>query len=170
MISESHTRQGSRVSCQGSAWRPCCFCQATMRSANEAASAGARRSLIRRWCRRTASSLALLHLLDRHGVVEQRQVDLDERGVGRERRREGMLAQGLGELDDSRLELLQPLVLGVDLADPGLELAGRVLHLLERLDAPLERLAALAQLAVDLGRDRLVPELELAARVLEDLS
>ncbi len=32
----------------------------------------------------------------------------------------------------------------------------------------LKRLAALAQLAVDLRRDRLVPELELAARVLED--
>src|SRR4029079_3094869 len=43
-----------------------------------------------------------------------------------------------------------------------------VLHLLERLDAPLECLAALAQLAVDLRRDRLVPQIELAARVLED--
>src|SRR5258705_8917469 len=104
MISESQTRYGSCVFCQGSAWRPCCFCQATMRSAKERSAGKARRSLIRRWCRRLASSLALLHLFDRHGVVEQRQVDLDERGVGRERRGEGVLAQCLRELDDPGLE------------------------------------------------------------------
>ena len=73
----------------------------------------------------------------------------------------------LGKLADSRLELLQPLVLGLDLVDARLQLAGGGLDLLERLAAPLERLAALAQLGVDLRRDRLVPELELAARVLE---
>src|SRR5215218_7265621 len=114
MISESQTRYGSRVFCQGSACRPCSFCQATMRSANEGSAERGRRSLMQRWCRRSASSLALLHLFDRHRVVEQRQVDLDERRVGRERRGEGVLAQRLGELDGARLELLQTLVLGVD--------------------------------------------------------
>src|SRR5450432_2676160 len=154
MISDSHTRYGSRVFCHGSAWRPWTCCQATRSAANRFG-----RSLTRRPGAARASSLALLHLLDRDRVVEERQVELDQGGVGGERRREGVLAERLDELDGADLELLQALVLGVDLVDPGLELAGRGLHLLERLAAPLEGLAALAQLGVDLGRDRLVPEL-----------
>src|SRR6478672_6943788 len=146
MISESQTRYGSRVFCHGSACRPCSRCQATIRAANGNASGRSCRSLIVRSGGRRGSSLALLHLVDRDGVVEERQVAPDERGVGRQRRRERVLAQRLGELEGALLELLQPLVLGVDLADPGLELTGCVLHLLERLDAPLEGLAALAQL------------------------
>src|SRR5450755_1470689 len=120
MISESQTRYGSRVFCHGSAWRPCCFCQATTCSAKCAPGPG--RSLTPRLDTARASSLALLHLLDRHRVVEERQIELDESGVGGQRRGEGMLAQRLGELHGAYLVLLQALVLGVDLADPRLQL------------------------------------------------
>ena len=122
----------------------------------------------RRSCRGRASSLALLHRLDRHGVVEQRQVELDERGVGRERRREARAraaprparrcASGTAAAAASWASIS---------AMRGLELAGGVLDLLERLAAPLEALRRSRSCAIDLRRDRLVPELELAARVLE---
>src|SRR6185436_8236654 len=101
-------------------------------------------------------------------VVEEGNVEPGERGVGGERRGERVLAQRLGELARLRLELDEALVLRLDLVDAQLELAGGRLDLLERLPAPLEGLAPFAQLRVDLGRHRLVPQLELAARVLED--
>src|SRR6478735_2913485 len=148
MISDSQTRYGSRVPCQGKAWRPCSFCQATRCAAKW--SGRSRRSLMQRAYRGRGSSLALLHLLDRDRVIEQRQVELDECGIGGQRRREGVLAQRLGQLDGALLILLQALVLQLDLVDARLELAGRGLHLLERLGAPLEALPALAQLGIDL--------------------
>src|SRR5665213_2672426 len=120
--------------------------------------------------RSSGSRLALQGLFvvaDGNSVAEERNIERPL-GVGGHRRGESVLAQGLGELAGAGLELHQAPVLGVDLGDASLELAGRALDLLERFAASLERLAALAQLRVDLRRDGLVPQLELARCVLED--
>ena len=78
-----------------------------------------------------------------------------------------MLAQGQGQLSDTRLVALQPLVLRADFGQPEFQLVRGRLDALQRFTAAPEAAATLTQLRVHLGRRRLVPHLQLTAGALE---
>src|SRR5438876_13666 len=123
MISDSHTRYGSRVFCHGSAWRPWLRCQVINRSENSAPTAvpatpcGATGSALRRTTPRNGAFVQRLL---------QRQVQRQQLGAAL-RAGAGLLAQAFEQFAGALQEVLQPPVLLLELGDAQLQIARGVL-------------------------------------------
>src|SRR4051794_7116291 len=123
MISESHTRYGSRVFCHGSVWRPWRRCHAINRVAKVAASRSGRLGTPDR----------------RHDIVQAERLRIADR------RRAGarLIAHRFEQFARAVEVALHALVMALEFGDPRFELAGGGLH-------PFERFMSAAEIAATL--------------------